>query len=82
MCYAGWHTWLAINQADRRHPNAEVVSGPSLNGIGPTWCRWKQSMVPLKKVRKDTSSPSDSTCRTLAFTSMPAAQRACLMPEA
>lgn len=28
-------------------------------------------MVPLKKVRNDTSSPSDSTCRTLAFTSMP-----------
>ena len=33
--------------------------------------RWKQSMVPLKKVRKDTRSPSESTLRTLALTSIP-----------
>ena len=38
-------------------------------------------MVPLKKVRKDTSRPSDSTLRTLALTSMPGSSDPIVSPS-
>ena len=38
-------------------------------------------MVPLKKVRNDTSRPSDSTLRTLALTSMPGSRDPMVSPS-
>ena len=38
-------------------------------------------MVPLKKVRKDTSRPSDSTLRTLALTSIPGSRDPIVRPS-
>ena len=43
--------------------------------------RWKQSMVPLKKVRKETSRPSDRTLRTFTLTSIPGSSEPIVKPS-